>query len=212
VEVLADEMFPCDMLLLYSKTESGICHIKTANLDGETNLKQRAIPSKMPLFSSQEELADLRGVVSCEKPNARLYEFKGTLLVGDKIYAINNENILLRGTSLQVAPAIYGCAIYAGLDTKMMINSKFKSNKMSCVEKLANLINMYSLKIYQTCYKTTICTLKENELFCSLIYSNTHCLITSVSIWVAILPGHLQEALVFGRPCAVVFQRQSTAF
>jgi magnesium-transporting ATPase (P-type) len=135
VEVMADETFPCDMVLLYSKTESGLCHIKTANLDGETNLKQRAIPSKMPLFNSEEDLINMRGVISCEKPNARLYEFKGTLLIGDKIYAINNENILLRGTSLQVAPKIYGCAIYAGLDTKMMINSKFKANKMSCVER-----------------------------------------------------------------------------
>jgi phospholipid-translocating ATPase len=48
---------------------------------------------------------------------------------------LNNENILLRGTTLKVAPVIYGCAIYTGQDSKMMMNSKFKSNKLSCVEK-----------------------------------------------------------------------------
>ena len=52
--------------------------------------------------------------------------------------SITNENILLRGTSLKIVPVIYGCAIYTGRDTKMMLNSKFKSNKMSCVERRLN--------------------------------------------------------------------------
>jgi magnesium-transporting ATPase (P-type) len=30
---------PCDLVLLYSHTDDGICQITTANLDGETNLK-----------------------------------------------------------------------------------------------------------------------------------------------------------------------------
>ena len=39
VQISADEPFPCDLLLLHSNTESNECHITTANLDGETNLK-----------------------------------------------------------------------------------------------------------------------------------------------------------------------------
>jgi P-type E1-E2 ATPase len=42
VEVREDEFFPCDLLLVYSKAEHGSshnCHVKTSNLDGETNLK-----------------------------------------------------------------------------------------------------------------------------------------------------------------------------
>lgn len=31
--------FPCDLLLLNSKTDDDVCYITTANLDGETNLK-----------------------------------------------------------------------------------------------------------------------------------------------------------------------------
>jgi P-type E1-E2 ATPase len=85
VEVLADEAFPCDLLLLYSKTEHGTAHIKTSNLDGETNLKQRSIPNKLRLFNSENEVFELNGVITCEKPNPRLYEFKGTLQIGDKI-------------------------------------------------------------------------------------------------------------------------------
>ena len=39
VQIETDQAFPCDLLLLYAKTEDGICFITTANLDGETNLK-----------------------------------------------------------------------------------------------------------------------------------------------------------------------------
>ena len=39
VEVTSDQPFPCDMVMLYSHTDDGVCHITTANLDGETNLK-----------------------------------------------------------------------------------------------------------------------------------------------------------------------------
>jgi P-type E1-E2 ATPase len=39
IEVTSDQAFPCDLVLLYSDTDDGVCHITTANLDGETNLK-----------------------------------------------------------------------------------------------------------------------------------------------------------------------------
>ena len=58
---------------------------------------------------------------------------------------LTNDNILLRGSCLKVASVVYGVAIYTGKDTKMMINSKFKSNKMSCIEKL--VFNNQKLKI-----------------------------------------------------------------
>jgi len=31
------------MVLLHSSDSNGVCHIETANLDGETNLKQRQV-------------------------------------------------------------------------------------------------------------------------------------------------------------------------
>ena len=39
VRVKADEEFPCDLVLLSSEDPDGSCHVTTANLDGETNLK-----------------------------------------------------------------------------------------------------------------------------------------------------------------------------
>ena len=39
VEVKTNQSFPCDILLLYSDSVDKTCHITTANLDGESNLK-----------------------------------------------------------------------------------------------------------------------------------------------------------------------------
>lgn len=40
VEVSTQYPFPpCDLVLLHSSTDDGICQVTTANLDGETNLK-----------------------------------------------------------------------------------------------------------------------------------------------------------------------------
>ena len=72
------------MVLLHSKSEDDTCYVKTSNLDGETNLKEKCVPDKFPHFKSEDELVDLRGVISYEKPNSRLYEFKGKLLMNNQ--------------------------------------------------------------------------------------------------------------------------------
>lgn len=80
----------------------------------------------------------MRGVIACDVPNTRLYEFNGRVEIKGKQCPLTKDNILLRGTCLRISPFIYGCVIYAGKDTKMMQNSKFKSNKMSSVERRVN--------------------------------------------------------------------------
>lgn len=51
IKLQSDEIIPADLLLLNSSDANSICHIETANLDGETNLKQREVVKGLNLVS-----------------------------------------------------------------------------------------------------------------------------------------------------------------
>lgn len=135
VEITAGKMFPCDMVLFHSSTEDDVCYITTVNLDGETNLKEKSRPKNLHDLDSEQKLSKFKAIILCDNPNTNLYQFKGKILMGETEFPITNENILLRGSCLKISPKVYGCAIYTGFDTKVMLNSKLKSNKLSCIEK-----------------------------------------------------------------------------
>lgn len=51
IKLPSDEIIPADLLLLNSSDANSICHIETANLDGETNLKQKEVVKGLNLVS-----------------------------------------------------------------------------------------------------------------------------------------------------------------
>lgn len=48
VEVLEDETFPCDLILLQSSRDDDTCFVTTASLDGESNHKVSSSPHPNP--------------------------------------------------------------------------------------------------------------------------------------------------------------------
>lgn len=144
---------PCDMVLVSCVNVSGKCHVTTANLDGETNLKVRECLDVTKSLQSPEMLRGLRGVIECEKPNSDLYEFIGTLKLdgADSAgYSLGPDNLLVRGSRLQNTSFIYGVAVYTGHETKLALNSRLTSNKFSSVEKTANRYLIAYLMILMT--------------------------------------------------------------
>lgn len=88
VKLLSDEEIPADVLLLQSSDPGGICYIETANIDGETNLKQRQVASggfpnaevdAITGLELEQEYNPLnfKGEVYCEQPHKKIYEFNG---------------------------------------------------------------------------------------------------------------------------------------
>jgi phospholipid-transporting ATPase len=85
-------------------------------------------------------MSDLtRASIECDTPNRHLYEFRGNLKLGNSVYPIGAENILLRGSKLRNTSWIYGCVIYTGHESKLMMNSSIRAPiKRSNVEKITN--------------------------------------------------------------------------
>ncbi|CAL4059655.1 unnamed protein product, partial [Meganyctiphanes norvegica] len=141
IQVLQDEEFPCDILLLSSTDLEPSCSVTTANLDGETNLKKFHCPDATQDLCSILQLWGLKATVECQHPNSNLYKYEGLLKIwsGATIRAslrasqrslksaiakdgpislpLSTDNLLLKGTRLKNTEHIFGCAIYTGADT-----------------------------------------------------------------------------------------------
>ncbi|XP_043087908.1 phospholipid-transporting ATPase IF isoform X5 [Puntigrus tetrazona] len=142
VRVAKDETFPADLVLLSSDRAEGTCHITTASLDGETNLKTHYAAPETAVSQSVSRLESLQAVVECQQPEADLYRFVGRITVtqhGEEIVRpLGPENLLLRGARLKNTKEIFGVAVYTGMESKMALNYKCKSQKRSAVEKSMN--------------------------------------------------------------------------
>ncbi|XP_019740035.1 probable phospholipid-transporting ATPase IF [Hippocampus comes] len=142
VRVAKDETFPADLVLLSSDRSEGTCHITTASLDGETNLKTHFSVAETAVCQSVSQLETLQAVVECQQPEADLYRFVGRITVThhgeDVVRPLGPENLLLRGARLKNTKEIFGVAVYTGMESKMALNYKCKSQKRSAVEKSMN--------------------------------------------------------------------------
>ncbi|KAJ7992869.1 hypothetical protein DPEC_G00266530 [Dallia pectoralis] len=151
VRVAKDETFPVDLVLLSSDRVEGTCHITTTSLDGETNLKTHYSVSETLVSRSVSKLESLHAVVECQQPDADLYRFVGRMTItqqGEEIVRpLGPENLLLRGARLKNTKEIFGVAVYTGMESKMALNYKCKSQKRSAVEKSMNTFLLIYLGI-----------------------------------------------------------------
>ncbi|XP_028929485.1 probable phospholipid-transporting ATPase IF isoform X5 [Ornithorhynchus anatinus] len=142
VRVAKDETFPVDLVLLSSDRMDGTCHVTTASLDGETNLKTHIAVPETAVLQTVANLDTLIAVIECQQPEADLYRFVGRITVNHQMEEIvrplGPESLLLRGARLKNTKEIFGVAVYTGMETKMALNYKSKSQKRSAVEKSMN--------------------------------------------------------------------------
>ncbi|XP_062960470.1 phospholipid-transporting ATPase IF isoform X8 [Cynocephalus volans] len=142
VRIAKDEIFPADLVLLSSDRLDGSCHVTTASLDGETNLKTHVAVPETALLQTVANLDTLVAVIECQQPEADLYRFMGRMIITQQMEEIvrplGPESLLLRGARLKNTKEIFGVAIYTGMETKMALNYKSKSQKRSAVEKSMN--------------------------------------------------------------------------
>lgn len=142
------EFFPADLILLSSSEPEGLCYIETSNLDGEVNLKIKQALPETASYLSPSDLINLSGLIRCEQPNNRLYNYDGTLALNladgkQKDFALDPSKLLLRGAQLRNTSWIYGIAVFTGHETKLMLNSSKKPTKASNVTRITNRNILY---------------------------------------------------------------------
>lgn len=139
IRLQCDEIIPADMVLLYSTDPDGICHIETSSLDGETNLKQRQVAKGFAEQDSEVDPEKFGSRIECESPNNELNRFKGFLEHPNKErVGLSKENVLLRGCVVRNTEAVVGIVVYAGHETKAMLNNSGPRYKRSKLERRMN--------------------------------------------------------------------------
>ncbi|KAK7340060.1 hypothetical protein VNO77_20752 [Canavalia gladiata] len=137
VKIFADETIPADMVLLGTSDQSGLAYIQTMNLDGESNLKTRYARQETASAVSSEACA-VFGVIRCEQPNRNIYEFTANMEFNGLKFSLSQSNIVLRGCQLKNTDWIIGVVVYAGQETKAMLNSAVSPSKRSKLESYMN--------------------------------------------------------------------------
>ena len=113
VRVKTDETVPADILLLSSSSSEKTCYLDTAAIDGETNLKQKSIPSCFLNYQKPEEASF---ELQCDPPNDDIYHFRGRIFLsmGVNPHPCDNNNFMLRGCVLRITDYVDGLVVYGG--------------------------------------------------------------------------------------------------
>uniref|UniRef100_J3LND5 Phospholipid-transporting ATPase n=1 Tax=Oryza brachyantha TaxID=4533 RepID=J3LND5_ORYBR len=137
VRVYSDESLPADMVLLATSDPTGVAYVQTLNLDGESNLKTRYAKQET-LTTPPEQLTG--AVIRCERPNRNIYGFQANLeLEGEsRRIPLGPSNIVLRGCELKNTTWAIGVVVYAGRETKAMLNNAGSPTKRSRLETQMN--------------------------------------------------------------------------
>ncbi|KAJ8350862.1 hypothetical protein SKAU_G00259920 [Synaphobranchus kaupii] len=140
IRLRCNEILPADVLLLSSSDPDHLCHIETATLDGETNLKQRQVVRSFIDQDGEFDPSQYNSIIECEKPNNDLNRFRGYIVHGNgRRDGLYKDNLLLRGCTVRNTEEAVGIVIYAGHETKAMLNNNGPRYKRSKLERQMNV-------------------------------------------------------------------------
>lgn len=135
---------PVDLLLILTSNhaDGNQCYIETSNIDGETNLKVREGPAALvkTVKDGVPRESLFRGHVEYEPPNRNIHNFIGALHleVEENPIPLSAENVLLRSSLFSNTEWAYGIAVYVGQETKIQMNNRMVTSKMSKLEMYLN--------------------------------------------------------------------------
>jgi len=130
---------PADILLLKTGLSHSICYVETAQLDGESNLKQLKAVKETDKMD-ERDFCKMTGTVECEEPHPLLYTFHGRLRQKESMTALDTKQLLLRGVTIRNTPWAIGVIVYGGSDSKLSLNQRNPPSKFSSMDRQMNKI------------------------------------------------------------------------
>lgn len=96
-----DDPVPCDIVMLSNSNENGVAYIETSTIDGEKTLKPRQAFGPTSGIFNQDSIIRFFGLIECDQPNPRIYQFNGSLEYMKKTYPLDKNNLLLGGAFIR---------------------------------------------------------------------------------------------------------------
>ncbi|KAF8801609.1 phospholipid-translocating P-type ATPase [Phlegmacium glaucopus] len=152
VKILDNEPIPADILICATSEDGGIAFVETKNLDGETNLKSRRAVQALTNLCNAQACANSGNSfqVQCDRPDTNMYRLNGSVTMNSQTSSVDLSMTLLRGTVLRNTKWAIGVVLFAGLDSKIILNSGGTPSKRSKVERQMNpqvIVNLTILAV-----------------------------------------------------------------
>ncbi len=155
-------MVPADILLLDSleiKDREAITNVATNDYDGRINTTKKKAPYITQLLSRTQQKNNWRhyknvisGKLTIEAPNPRPKDFNGymKLTKDPKVEPLDFENFIPRGSVIKTSGWIFGMVVYAGMNTKIMLNTDYSRMmpRISSIELLASWVAFLSYLLW----------------------------------------------------------------
>lgn len=140
VKIMDNEPIPADILICTTSEDENVAYIETKSLDGETNLKSRhGLPALAHISSAASCTAPNNSLrIECDKPNTNLYKLSAAVRLGEELFPVDMQSVLLRGTVLRNTDWAIGIVLFTGEDTRIVMNAGNTPSKRSKVERQMN--------------------------------------------------------------------------
>ena len=155
IKVKKNEIIPADLFVVCSSNKNGTFYLQTANLDGESNLKEREVLMDVQkifykkqnknenylenIFEGYDNKGEENCYIEVDQPNKNIYLINGKIVFNNKDkYYFDIKNTAIRGATLKNTNFIYGIIIYSGKETKIMQNFIKYKNKFAYLDQLVD--------------------------------------------------------------------------
>lgn len=155
VWIRENEEVPCDLVLIGTSDSQGICHVETAALDGEIDLKTRVIPLTCVGLDS-EQLHKIKGVIECPNPDKDIRRLDANIrlfppFIDNDICPLTISNTLLQSCYLRNTEWACGVAVYTGNETKLGMSRGVPEPKLTSmdamIDKLTGAIFLFQIAV-----------------------------------------------------------------